>query len=59
MERKRRSLESKRKNLKAKIAAMRAELENESQELAKSVLEDERREQVRTDRGTANGRRST
>jgi circadian clock protein KaiC len=71
VERKRRSLEIKRKNLEAKIAAMRAEFENESQELEKSVLEDERRKQVLTevrttmaqlrkaDRGTANGRRNT
>ena len=45
-ERRRRSLEIKRKDLDAKIAALQAEFENEKQEIEKSLLDDERREQV-------------
>jgi circadian clock protein KaiC len=45
-ERRRRSLEIKRKDLEAKIAALQAEFENEKQEIEKSLVDDERREQV-------------
>jgi len=45
-ERSRRSLEIKRKDLEAKIAALQVEFENEKQEIEKSLLDDKRREQV-------------
>ena len=45
-EKRRRSLEIKRKDLEAKIAALQAEFENEKQEIEKSLLDDQRREQV-------------
>ena len=45
-ERRRRSLEIKRKDLEMKIATLQAEFESEKQEIEKSFLDDERREQV-------------
>ena len=45
-ERSRRGVEVKRKTLEAKIAELRAEFEYEKQEIEKSLLEDDRREQV-------------
>ena len=45
-EKRRRSLEIKRKDLEMKIATLQAEFESEKQEIEKSLLDDERREQV-------------
>jgi circadian clock protein KaiC len=52
----RRALETKRKNLEARIAELQAEFENEKREIEKSLIEDERREQMLAQERTAMAR---